>query len=86
MQTEDPDNINEDDGSELPAILTPKDLINFLDHYIIFLGRKVQIVSIESTHINCCYHTYLAPITFKQLAKYKVETVDGVKLYGNKIS
>ena len=77
-----PDNINEDDGTELPARLTPKDLAEHLGKELIFLGVKRKIEHISSWGISCCAGTFLVHYSYKELAKYKVKLVDGTLLYG----
>jgi hypothetical protein len=82
MIEEVPDNINEDDGTELPARLTPKDLVEHLGKELIFLGVKRKIENISSWGISCCAKTFSVHYSYKELAKYKVKLVDGTLLYG----
>jgi len=83
MHTDEPDHINDDDGSILPTLFTPEQAVKFLDKEIIYLKSKVKIVNITSDSIGCNTGLFVTYISYKELAKYKVETIDGEKLYGN---
>lgn len=82
MHTDEPDNINDDDGSELPKLFTPVDVVKFLDKEIIYLGNKTKILNITSDSIGCCSGSFIHYISYKELAKRQVKTIDGIPLYG----
>lgn len=81
MIDNDAENINPDDGSVLPGFLTPVEAAALLGKDIIFIGKQIEILNVDLAGIGCCNNTFINHITYKELAKRQVKTVDGIPLY-----